>query len=68
MFFKIIGGLVVLWGIADLIIGLQGGDLWAQIGIHLPDLIWQYSHYIAIIAGAGIFSLGGDKAEKAPRD
>ena len=65
MLFKILGGLVVLWGTADLIIGLQGNDLWAYVGIRLPDIVWQYSHYVAIIAGGIIFSLGGD-GEKEP--
>ncbi len=63
MFLKIIGGAIVLWGIADLIIGLQGGDLWAQVGITLPDIVWQYSHYVAIVLGGIIFSMGGNKDE-----
>ncbi len=68
MLFKILGGAVVLWGIADLIIGLQGGDLWAQVGIQLPDLIWSFSHWIAIIAGGAIFSMGSNDKEEAPRE
>lgn len=68
MLFKILGALLVLWGIADLVISMQGGDLWAQVGITLPVIIWSYSHYIAIIAGAAIFSMGGNKeGEEEPR-
>lgn len=67
MFLKIIGGAVVLWGIADLIMGLQGNDLWAKVGITLPDLVWQYSHYIAIVLGGIIFSMGGG-GEEEPRE
>lgn len=67
MFLKIIGGAVVLWGIADLIMGLQGKDLWATVGITLPALVWQYSHYIAIVLGGIIFSMGGAGAEE-PRE
>ena len=67
MVFKIIGVLVVLWGIADLVIGLQGGDLWAQIGVQLPDIIWRFSHYIAIIAGATIFGMGVKNAGEEPK-
>jgi len=68
MLFKAIGALLVLWGIADLVMGLQGTDLWGKIGITLPDIIWSYSHYIAIIAGAAVFSMGGsDDSEEEPR-
>ncbi len=68
MLFKILGSIVVLWGIADLIIGLQGGDLWAQVGITLPAIVWSYSHYIAIIGGVFIFSLGGGGKEDVPQE
>ena len=68
MVLKILGGALVLWGIADLIIGLQGGDLWAQIGISLPAIIWSYSHYIAIIAGIALFSMGGGDESEAPNE
>lgn len=67
MVFKIIGGLVVLWGIADLVIGLQGGDLWGQIGVQLPDIVWRYSHYIAIVIGAAIFGMGSKDAGEEPK-
>ena len=69
MLFKLIGGLLVLWGIADLLIGLQGGDLWAQVGITLPAIVWSFSHWIAIIAGAAVFAMGdSNEEEQAPNE
>ncbi len=68
MVFRILGSILLLWGIADLVIGLQGGDLWAQVGITLPDIVWSYSHYIAIIGGAFIFSLGGSDTKDVPQE
>ena len=51
--------LVFLWVLADLILSWMGTDLWASVGIRLPDLIWQFSHYAAMGIGAVIFSMGG---------
>ena len=59
MFLKAIGALVFLWGLADLVLSWMGTDLWGSVGIQLPDLIWQFSHYVAMGIGFAIFSMGG---------
>lgn len=64
MLFKILGGLLVVWGAADFLLSLQGTDLWGMVGVTLPDIIWSYSHYIAIGAGALLFSVGSSGAEE----
>lgn len=58
---KIVGILMILFGIVDLIGSFAGFDLWGTIGIELPEVIWQYSAYIEIAIGYGIMNfLGGD--------
>ena len=65
--FKILGGLVFLWGLIDTILSYTaGGDLWYQLlGIYLPlyvpDLVYQYSGIGAMVLGGVIFSLGNKK-------
>ena len=62
--FKILGGLIFLWGLIDTILSYtDGGDLWYQLlGIYLPlyvpDLVYQYSGIAAMILGGVIFSIG----------
>ncbi|MFG5381714.1 MULTISPECIES: hypothetical protein [unclassified Yoonia] len=69
MLFKILGGILVLWGIADLVMGMQGMDLWARVGITLPAIVWSFSHWIAIIAGGIVFSMGSaDEEQEAPHE
>ena len=55
---KIIGILLIVFGLVDLIGSFAGFDLWGTIGIHLPDLLWKYSSYIEMIAGYGLMQLG----------
>lgn len=56
---KILGILLILWGIADIVLNwIFSVDLYYSIGIQLPDAIWTYSHFIAIAIGFGIYQLG----------
>ena len=61
MILKIIGVAFILWGIADLIVGLQGGDIWTYVNYRLPDTISEYSPYVAMLIGAVIFALSGGR-------
>ena len=61
---KILGILLILFGLVDLIGSFTGFDLWGTIGIQLPDIIWQYSAYIEMIVGYGLMSLGGSGDEE----
>lgn len=63
---KIVGILIILFGVVDLIGSFAGFDLWGTIGVQLPDIIWKYSAYIEIAIGYGVMSLfGSDKEESS---
>jgi len=56
---KILGILLILWGIADIVLNwIFSFDLYFSLGIQLPEAIWTYSHFIAIAIGFGIYQLG----------
>ena len=56
---KVIGGIIFAWGILDLgFFYIMNMDLYYAIGIYLPDIIWQWSAYIALFIGSTIYSLG----------
>lgn len=55
---KIIGILLIIFGVVDLIGSYTDFDLWGTIGIRLPDLLWQYSSFIEIGLGFFLTSLG----------
>ncbi len=55
----IIGGILVVFGLADLIGSFTGYDLWGGvIGVQLPDIIWKYSAYGELLVGYFIFKAG----------
>ena len=54
---KIIGGLLVAWGILDFGLSLIGIELYGAIGINLPIFFITYSPYIASCIGAALFAL-----------
>jgi len=59
---KIVGILIILFGLVDLIGSFTGFDMWGTIGIQLPELIWKYSAYIEIAIGYGVMNFfGGDE-------
>jgi len=55
---KIIGILLIVFGLVDFIGPHLDFHLWSKVGIQLPELIWKYSPYIAIASGYGLFKLG----------
>lgn len=67
MIIKVIGGLLILMGIADLIGSFTGFDLWGQgLGISLPEFIWSFTAYIELGLGFFLFNLnlGGQESEQ----
>jgi len=58
---KIIGALLVVFGVVDLAGSFAGFDLWGTLGVTLPELLWKYSAYLEIGAGALLFNLAGSK-------
>lgn len=61
--FKIIGGVIFLWGLLDT--GLSytdGGDLWYQLfGIILTGPFYQYSGIAAMVLGGIIYTIGNKR-------
>ncbi|GAA5218507.1 hypothetical protein ACFSJ3_08145 [Corallincola platygyrae] len=57
---KIVGALLVVFGLVDIIGSFAGFDLWGEfIGVQLPDLLWKYSAYLEIALGYFMFKLSG---------
>jgi len=67
---KYLGYVLIAWGVADFGLSLMDKDLWGMIGVTLPDLVWQYSAYIALVAGFGLMQFGknSDKGEATEQD
>ena len=61
---KIIGVILILWGIADFGLSWIDRDLYLEIGINVPDWLWQWTAWIAIGIGSVIFSLGKPNEEE----
>lgn len=62
---KIIGIIIILWGVADFGLSWVGTDLYLEIGINLPLWLYQWTAWIAMGIGYAIFSIGeSDKQEK----
>lgn len=52
----IVGWLLILWGILDFALYFMDMDIYYELGINLPDIIWQFSAWISIGLGAYIVS------------
>tara|TARA_Y100000996_G_scaffold244463_1_gene192260 strand:- start:450 stop:647 length:198 start_codon:yes stop_codon:yes gene_type:complete len=56
---KIIGGIIFAWGLLDLgLYYIMDMDLYYALGIYLPDIIWQWSGFIALFIGGTLYSWG----------
>ncbi len=60
---KIVGILIIVFGLVDLIGSFTGFDLWGTIGIELPEVIWRFSAYIEIAIGYGIMNFFGSEEQ-----
>ena len=58
MAFKILGGLLVVFGVVDFGGSFAGFDLWGTLGVPLPEIIWRFSAYLEIGAGYALINLG----------
>ena len=57
---KIIGGLIVAWGVLDFFMAnFMNIDLYAEMGIEVPDSIYFFTPVIAGFIGWVVYSLGG---------
>lgn len=63
---RIIGGLVIAFGLLDMIGSYSGLDVWSDwLHVDLPEAIWQFSAYIEIGIGYFLFRLGSKSAKSA---
>ena len=56
---KLIGVILILWGIADFGLSWMEIDLYGEIDINLPAWLYPFTAYIAIGIGYGLYALGG---------
>ena len=54
----IVGGLLMAFGLVDLIGSFASFDLWGTLGIQLPDIIWSFSAYIELALGFFLIKFG----------
>jgi hypothetical protein len=65
MVFKIIGGLLIVFGLIDMVGSWTELDVWTDwLGIELPEAVWSFSAYIEIGLGYFLFNLGNRAATK----
>ncbi|EPJ45725.1 MAG: hypothetical protein OFPI_36030 [Osedax symbiont Rs2] len=62
---KILGMIIIAFGLVDLVGSYMDFDLWGNfIGVQLPDQLWQYSSYIEIAIGYLVIKLTPDNSEQ----
>ena len=61
---KIVGIILIVWGFADLGLSWAGTDLYWKIGIELPDVIYPFTHWIAMGIGYAIYRIGKPSDEE----
>ena len=63
---RIIGGLLIAFGLVDMIGSFAGLDVWSDwIHVDLPEALWSFSAYIEIGLGYFLFNLGSKLAKNA---
>ena len=61
---KIIGGLLIAFGLVDVIGSFAGLDVWGEwIGVNLPEAIWSFTAYIEMGLGYLLIRLGSKDAD-----
>ena len=65
---KILGILLIVWGIADWGLSWTGVDVWWEIGIELPDSIYQFTHWISMGIGYLLFKISGSNDDEEVQD
>ncbi|OUS21701.1 hypothetical protein A9R01_17615 ['Osedax' symbiont bacterium Rs2_46_30_T18] len=63
---KILGMIIIAFGLVDLIGSHMEFDLWGSyIGVQLPEQLWQFSSYIEIAIGYLVIKLAPGNTEEA---
>jgi len=69
MTMKIIGGLLILFGLVDIGGSYAGLDVWTDwLGIELPEVIWNFTGYAEIGIGYFCFNLGSSTEAESPAE
>ncbi len=69
MVLKIIGWLLVTFGVVDVVGGFTGLDVWTDwIGVELPAVIWSFTAYIEMGLGYFLIKLGSRTGEIEPTE
>ncbi len=59
MIFKILGGALIAWAVADFGLSYMGTDVWYDwLGIQLPEVIYRFSAMIVGVIGGVVWKLG----------
>ena len=61
---KVIGVILILWGIADFGLSWTGVDIYWEIGINVPSWLYPWTAYIVGIIGYAIFAMGEPSEQK----
>jgi hypothetical protein len=60
---RILGIILIIWGIADWGLSWTGVDVWWEIGIELSDAIYPFTHWISMGVGYLLFKIAGSNDE-----
>lgn len=59
------GALLVVWGIADFLLGLFEIDIYMEVfNYYVPDSLWSWTPWIAIFIGTLLYRLGTNTDNK----
>ena len=58
---RFIGIILIVWGVADVGLSWTGTDIYWEIGINLPEVIYPFTHWVAIGIGYAIYSVGSQE-------
>ena len=61
---KIVGIILIVWGFVDLGLSWAGTDLYWEIGIELSEVIYPFTHWIAMGIGYAIYWIGKPSDEE----
>lgn len=54
-----LGGLLVMWGLADFFLGLAEIDIYMEVfNYYVPDSLWNWTPWIAVFLGTMIYRAG----------
>lgn len=55
---QVFGVLLMVWGLADFILSWMGTDVYWELGINIPTVIWPFTAWIAIGIGGLLYRSG----------